>query len=110
MKDQFEVWDYPFPDKGLHPVVLISPPDRCAHSARLNVLVCTSQRQNRRPYPVEVLLDTADGLDWESFCDCSILWVAESAKLTRKRGKVSLNRRLQIRSLLKELFLLNSTD
>ena len=110
MKDQFEVWDYPFPDKGPHPCVLISHPDICARAKYVNVLFCTSQRQSRRPYPHEVMLDTVDGLSWESFCDCSILWVAESTKLANQRGQVSLERRRQIRGRLKELFLLNETD
>jgi len=41
MKTQFEVWDCNFPKKGLHPVVLISHPDRCARAQVLNVLFCT---------------------------------------------------------------------
>jgi mRNA-degrading endonuclease toxin of MazEF toxin-antitoxin module len=51
MKDQFEVWRFKFPDKGEHPVVIISHPDRCARTALVNVLFCTSQRQSRKPYP-----------------------------------------------------------
>jgi len=49
MKDQFDVWRFRFPDKGEHPVVIISHPDRCARSALVNVLFCTSQRQSRQP-------------------------------------------------------------
>ena len=74
MKDQFDVWRFRFPDKGEHPVVIISHPDRCARAALVNVLFCTSQRQSRPPYPYEVLLNGADGMDWETFCDCSILY------------------------------------
>jgi hypothetical protein len=48
MKGQFEVWRFNFPDKGEHSVVLISPPDRCARAAVVNVLYCTSQRQSGR--------------------------------------------------------------
>jgi mRNA-degrading endonuclease toxin of MazEF toxin-antitoxin module len=47
MKDQFEVWRFKVPDKGEHPVVIISHPDRCARAALVNVLFCTSQRQSR---------------------------------------------------------------
>ena len=110
MKDQFQVWDYPFPDKGLHPAVLISHPDICARAQYVNVLFCTSQPQSRRRNQWEIMLDSADGLTWETFCDCSIVWVAESAKLGQKRGDVTLEHRNQIRALLKDLFLLNSTD
>ena len=67
MKDQFDVWRFEFPEKGEHPVVLISHPDRCARGALINVLFCTSQRQSRAPHPYEVLLNGTDGMDWETF-------------------------------------------
>ena len=68
MKEQFEVWRYNFPDKGgEHPVVLISHPDICARAAVVNVLFCTSQRQSRQIRPYEVMLNGADGMDWETF-------------------------------------------
>jgi hypothetical protein len=73
MKSQFDVWRFGFPDKGEHPVILISHPDLCARSV-VNVLFCTSQRQSRAPKPFEVLLNGADGMDWETFCDCSIVY------------------------------------
>ena len=92
MKTQFEVWDCIFPKKGLHPVVLLSHPDRCARAQVLNVLFCTSQRQSRNPYPFEVLLDMEDGLNWETFC-CSILWSIDAPLLITKRGQVTLARR-----------------
>jgi hypothetical protein len=38
-------------------------------------LYCTSQRQNRQPIPFEVLLNGADGMDWETFCDCSAMYL-----------------------------------
>ena len=110
MKDQFQVWDHNFPQKGSHPVVVISHPDRAAKAKHLNVLVCTSQRQSRQPYPFEVMLDTADGLSWETFCDCSIMWVVESAALSNQRGRVTLERRRAIRAKLRDMFLLYATD
>src|SRR5690242_9986844 len=107
---QFEVWEYNFPGKGPHPVVLISHPDRCARAKHVNVLFCTSQRQSRKAYAFEVMLDSNDGLDWETFCDCSIMWVVESVLLVRHRGIVTLERRRAIRSTLKDFFLLSETD
>ena len=106
MKSQFDVWDYSFPDKGPHPVVLISHPDRCARGKWVNVLFCTSQRQSRAIKPFEVMLNGADGLDWETFCDCSIMWVAESDALTRRRGSVSEERQREIKAHLRDFFLL----
>ena len=110
MKDQFDVWRFEFPEKGELPVVLISHPDRCARGALINVLFCTSQRQSRAPYPYEVLLNGTDGMDWETFCDCSILYTIPSAKLVGRRGRVSLERRRQIRTKVRDLLRLNATD
>ena len=110
MKTQFEVWECDFEEQGLHPAVLISHPDRCAGSKWLNVLYCTSQRQSRQPYPVEVVLDSEDGLDWETFCDCSVLWSVEVKRLKRHRGRVTLERRRAIRERIRDLFLLMEED
>ncbi len=110
MKAQFEIWDCDFEHKGLHPAVLISHPDRCAGAAWLNVLYCTSQRQSRPPYPFEVMLDTEDGLNWESFCDCSILWSVAASRLKARRGQVTLERRRAIREKVRNMFRLAATD
>ncbi len=111
MKDQFDVWRYNFPAKGgEHPVVLISHPDICARAAVVNVLFCTSQRQSRRGYPHEVLLNGEDGRDWETLCDCSCLYAVKAAELFGKRGHVSLERRRQIRAKIRDIFLLSATD
>jgi mRNA-degrading endonuclease toxin of MazEF toxin-antitoxin module len=111
VKDQFEVWRCSFPQKGgEHPVVLNSHPDICARAAVVNVLFCTSQRQSRRCYPHEVLLNGEDGMDWETFCDCSCLYAVNSADLFGKRGHVTLERRRQIRAKIRDIFLLSTTD
>ncbi len=110
MKDQFDVWWFTFPDKGEHPVVVISHPDRCAKAAVVNVLFCTSQRQSRKPYPYEVMLNGADGMDWETFCDCSIMYTVKSDLLFNCRGHVTLERRRAIRAKLRDVFRLAATD
>lgn len=110
MRTQFEVWDCDFPKKGVHPCVLISHPDRCARAEVINVLYCTSQRQSRRPYPFEVMLDVEDGMNWETFCDCSILWSVEAARLSNRLGQVTLERRRAIRSMVRDMFRLAAAD
>ncbi len=110
MKTQFDIWEFNFPDRGMHSVVLISHPDLCARARHVNVLYCTSQRQNRKPYPYEVMLDAEDGFDWETFCDCSAMWLVDSSKLIRQRGQVTLDRRREIRLKLREFFRLMQTD
>jgi|SRR5678815_3262781 hypothetical protein len=109
MKRQFDVWRFDFPDKGEHPVVLVSHPDFCARAV-VNVLFCTSQRQSRPPKPFEVMLNGDDGMDWETFCDCSILYAVSSAALFGKRGRVTLERRRAIREMLRDMFRLAATD
>ena len=111
MKDQFQIWTYDFPERGgPHPVVLFSHPDRCARAAVVNILFCTSQRQSRPIKPTEVMLDRADGLDWETFCDCSVLYAIPSAKLLQQRGYVSLQRRNAIRDKVRDIFRLAARD
>ena len=62
------------------------------------------------PEPYEVRLNGADGFEWETFCDCKTIFLLESAKLLGKRGRVSLERRRQIRSKLRDVFRLMATD
>lgn len=111
MKNQFEVWRYNFPDKGgEHPVILVSHPDLCARAAVVNVLFCTSQRQSRAPYLREIMLDVADGMDWETFCDCSCLYAVRSDLLFGRRGRVTLHRRNAIREKIRDIFRLAARD
>jgi mRNA-degrading endonuclease toxin of MazEF toxin-antitoxin module len=110
VKDQFQIWRYNFPEKGEHSCVVVSPPDIAAHSKRVNVLFCTSQRQSRRPYPEEVMLDRADGFDWETFVNCSEIWLVKSADLIGQRGTVTHARRVQIRTKVRDIFRLMATD
>lgn len=110
MKMQFEVWDCDFPKKGLHPCVLVSHPDRCARAQVLNVLFCTTQRQTREPHPFEVMLDVEDGMNWQTFCDCSILWSIDVPLLKSRRGRVTLERRREIRVKVRDLLRLAATD
>jgi hypothetical protein len=58
----------------------------------------------RKPYPHQVLLNGADGMDWETFCDCSIMYAVRSDLLFNKRGRVSLERRLAIRATSRTCF------
>ena len=76
----------------------------------INVLYRTSQRQNRAPKTCEVMLNRADGFDWETFCNCAIVYLVPSAALFGRRGRVSHERRLAIRSKVRDLFRLSATD
>jgi mRNA-degrading endonuclease toxin of MazEF toxin-antitoxin module len=110
LKKQFEVWRYDFPGRGEHPCVIISHPDIAARSQSVNVLFCTTQRQSRPMKPTEVLLDNADGLDWETFVNCSMVWLVQSADLHGRRGQVTLERRNAIRDKIRDIFRLAARD
>ena len=109
-KEQWEIWTLDFPGRGEHPAVLVSNPDRCACAAVVNVLYCTSQRQNRPARENEVMLNSADGLDWETLCACDHLFSVETTQLKRRRGKVSHERRRVIRRKLIQFYRLLSED
>ena len=55
-------------------------------------------------------MDAADGLDWETFCDCSVLYAIASDKLVAQRGEVTLERRNEIRDKLRDIFRLSARD
>ena len=74
------------------------------------MLFCTSQRQSRPPKADEVLLDKADGLDWETFVVCSQIWLVESSSLHGYRGQVSLERRNAIRDKIRDIYRLAARD
>lgn len=108
---QFDVRRYLFKDNGgEHPAVLISHPDICSRSAIVNIRCCTSQRQSRSPYPHKVMLFIEDGLDWETFWECAVIYAVPAADLFGHRGRVGLERRIGIRRKVQNLFRLAATD
>jgi mRNA-degrading endonuclease toxin of MazEF toxin-antitoxin module len=110
VKNQFDVFQFDFPERGAHPVVLISHPSLCQRASVVNALYCTSQRQSRTLKDHEVLLNGEDGFDWETFVDCSVIYLLDTSKLFGHRGRVSLERRRRIREKLRDVFRLAATD
>ena len=51
-----------------HPAVIVSGPDRVANKPEVEVLMCSSKKAGRAAQPGEIVLDTADGLDWVTIC------------------------------------------
>jgi len=109
LKKQFEVWRYNFGERGEHPCVILTRTDLCGRPW-VNILYCTSQRQGRQPKLTEVLLDQADGLDWETFVECSQVWLVPAADLFDKRGHITLDRRNAIRDKIRDIFRLSARD
>jgi mRNA-degrading endonuclease toxin of MazEF toxin-antitoxin module len=93
---QWEIWTCDFDQAGPHPAVIVSHPDRVDRAPLINVLICSSQRATRNSLHNEVLLNDADGLDWETLVRCDLMYLIEPAQLYRRRGMVTLPRRKAI--------------
>jgi mRNA-degrading endonuclease toxin of MazEF toxin-antitoxin module len=87
-------WD--FPGAGPHPAIIISNEARVALKPEVCVLLCSSRRATRPPKATEVVLNGADGLDWETLVKCDLIYTAPTDQLKNHRGSVTKIRRRQI--------------
>src|SRR5437667_7479533 len=92
----WEIYTWEFPGIGSHPAVIISHLERVNLKPEVCVLLCSSQRANRPPRPHEALLDSADGLDWETLVKCDLIYAASKDQLKERRGVAGPARRRQI--------------
>ena len=92
---QWDIYEWAFPH-GVHPAIILSPPDRCLHGQTVNVFGCSSQRATRLPRAEEIILDEADGLDWQTLCRLDVIWLAPKSELKRQRGSLTFERRRQL--------------
>ncbi len=104
----WEIWMYDFPAEGPHPCVIFSNSARLAHPSfdRVNVLLCRTMRGplNRELKQAEIMLDRADGLDWETLCRVDAMHFVSKSGLHDRRGIVCKERRRQISQRLMMLF------
>lgn len=91
----WEIWTFD-PGYGDHPAVVISAPDRVAGKPLVEIILCSSQRASRAPNSGEVLLDSADGLNWETLCKCDLIYAVDKDLLHTRRGRVTTERRRAI--------------
>jgi mRNA-degrading endonuclease toxin of MazEF toxin-antitoxin module len=91
----WEIWTFD-PGYGDHPVVIVSAPNRVANKPLVEILLCSSRRASRAPNAGEVLLDAADGLNWETLCKCDLIYSVDRDLLHTRRGTVTRERRRQI--------------
>jgi mRNA-degrading endonuclease toxin of MazEF toxin-antitoxin module len=92
----WDIYTWEFPGADAHPAVVLGTETRLANKPKVNVLFCSSRRAARKAEALEVILDAADGLDWETLCKCDLVFAVPKEQLTRKRGSVSSERRRQI--------------
>jgi len=96
----WEIFTWEFPGIGPHPAVIVSSAARAASKPVVEVLRCGSARAGRAADSREVLLNSADGLDWETLCFCDLIWSAPREQLGRRRGLVTPERRRSIVSAM----------
>src|SRR5437763_10619159 len=89
---QWDIWTCDFAGAGPHPVVIVSHPDRVARAPLVNVLIGSSQRATRSPQENEILLNSADGLDWETLVKCDLMYLVEKERLYHRRGSMGTAR------------------
>ena len=92
----WDIYTWEFPDAEARPAVILGTETRLANKPKVNVLFCSGKRAGRKAEALEVILDTADGLDWETLCKCDLVFAVSKEELTRKRGLVTQERRRQI--------------
>lgn len=90
---QWDIWTCDFAAGGPHPAVIVSHPDRVARALLVNVLLGSNQRASRPARENEVVLNGADGLDWETLVKCDLMYLVEKEQLYRCRGTVTTARR-----------------
>lgn len=85
-------------DQTGHPAVVLSTADllRDEKQPRMNVLVGTKRPPAYSVRFHQVLLNGADGLEFATLVDCSMVFVALKSKVFRTVGSVSYERRREI--------------
>ena len=104
----WEIWTNDFPVEGPHPCVIFSNSARLNHAAfdRVNVLLCRTLRGplQRELKATEILLNGADGLDWETLCRVDALHFVLKSGLRERRGLVCKERRRLICQRMTQVF------
>jgi mRNA-degrading endonuclease toxin of MazEF toxin-antitoxin module len=95
---QWEVYLFPFEEERPHPAVIISNDERCRNQdlEYVNALICTSAKLNREPKKNEVILNSADGLDWKTAVRCDVIYLLPKVAFQEPRGKVTAPRRIAV--------------
>jgi len=81
-----------------HPAVILSPEDILEDDRRqkINVLIGTKRVPAAAIRSHQVLLNGADGLDFQTILDCSFVYVVRKAAILRPAGVVGVYRRQEI--------------
>jgi hypothetical protein len=101
-------WDVVFlrtdeKDRDGHPAVILSSEDVMVDDKqqRFNVVVGTKKQPADQARNHHVILDAADGLEFATLVDCSLVYVARKSSVLRSRGTVTVHRRQQIQRAIR---------
>jgi hypothetical protein len=67
--------------------VIVSHPMRASQKPVVEVVLCSTQRAQRKPELQEIILDQADGLDWPTLCKCDLIYGVEKTEIKPTGGK-----------------------
>jgi hypothetical protein len=86
-----------------HPAVVLSSDDTMVDSRqhRFNVVTGTKKQPGESARNHQVILDAADGLEFPTLVDCSLVYVARKASVLRSTGSVTINRRQLIQRAIR---------
>jgi hypothetical protein len=86
-----------------HPAVILSSDDIMADvkQQRFNVVTGSKKQPAESARNHHVILDGADGLEFLTLVDCSLVYVARKSSLLRSSGSVTMHRRQQIQRTIR---------
>jgi hypothetical protein len=86
-----------------HPAVVLSSDDVMADGKqqRFNVVTGTKKQPGESARNHQVILDGADGLEFLTLVDCSLVYVAKKAAVLRSSGSVTVHRRQLIQRAIR---------
>ena len=95
---QWEIHLFPFQEEKPHPAVILSNDERCLNGDLdyVNALSCSSVRLNREAKKNEVILNSADGLDWKTAVRCDVIYLLPKGEFQEVCGKVTPARQTAI--------------
>lgn len=93
-------------DRDEHPAIIISPDEIAGdeRTQRVNVLYGSTRRPGKELSVRQVLLNGADGLDHATVFECAHFFQVAPASISGSYGRVSAERRSQIKRKIVSLF------
>ena len=92
-------------DRDAHPAVIISCEEDCRDGEflRVNVLYGSKRQPAAHVEPWQILLNGADGLDFQTAVDCGVIYLVPKAACSAAVGTVGLERRRLIGRKINEV-------